>query len=44
MTGEPVKTITTVQQVDKDGNVIAETVTTVEATRRPEPPNTGMYL
>lgn len=41
---EPVKTITTVQQVDADGNVVSETVTTVETTKRPEPPQTGQYV
>lgn len=44
MTQEPVKTITTVQKVDRDGNVISETVTTVEETKKPELPRTGMYV
>lgn len=41
---EPVKTVTTVQQLDADGNVVSETKTTVEQVTQPEPPKTGMYL
>jgi hypothetical protein len=41
---KPVKTVTTVQQVDANGDVVSETITTVETTKQPEPPRTGMYL
>lgn len=44
MSKPPIKTVTTVQQIDADGNVIIETVTTVETVKQPEPPKTGMYL
>lgn len=41
---DPVKTVTTVQQLDAAGQVVSETVTTVETTKKPEPPSTGMYV
>jgi hypothetical protein len=43
---KPVKTVTTTQSLDAEGNVVSETITTTvtEEVKAPEPPLTGMYL
>jgi hypothetical protein len=42
----PKTTVTTVRELDQDGQVIRETVTTTvtETVKQPDPPSTGLYL